>query len=49
LNDIFFGVPTQLGRKGVERIFEYELDEGEMAAFQRSAQDITENIAKLEL
>jgi malate dehydrogenase len=49
LNDIFFGVPTQLGRKGVERIFEYELDEGEMAAFQRSAQDVTDNIAKLEL
>jgi len=49
LNDIFFGVPTQLGRRGVERIFEYELDEEEMAAFQRSAQDVTDNIAKLEL
>ncbi|HUV91874.1 MAG TPA: malate dehydrogenase [Anaerolineales bacterium] len=49
LNDIFFGVPIQLGRKGVERIFEYELDEEEMAAFQRSAKDVTDNIAKLEL
>jgi malate dehydrogenase len=49
LNDIFFGVPTQLGRKGVERIFEYELDEEEMAAFQRSAKDVTNNITKLEL
>ena len=37
LNDIFFGVPTQLGRKGVEKIIEYKLSQGEQAAMQKSA------------
>jgi malate dehydrogenase len=47
LKDIFFGVPVQLGRKGVEKIIEYKLNESEMAAFQRSAAGVAENIAKL--
>jgi malate dehydrogenase len=36
LNDIFFGVPTQLGRKGVEKVIEYKLSEKEMADLQKS-------------
>ncbi len=31
LKDIFFGVPVQLGRKGVEKVIEYKLSEAEMA------------------
>jgi malate dehydrogenase len=49
LNDIFFGVPTQLGRKGVETIIEYKLSEAEMTALVKSAQGVSENIAKLNL
>ena len=37
LKDIFFGAPVQLGRKGVEKIFEYQLDETERAALDKSA------------
>ncbi|RMF50318.1 MAG: malate dehydrogenase [Anaerolineae bacterium] len=47
LNDIYFGVPTQLGRKGVERIIEYDLNEEEMAALKKSAEGVAANIAKL--
>lgn len=47
LKDIFFGVPVQLGRKGVEKIFEYPLSDSEKAALQKSAQGVAENIAKL--
>ncbi|GAB4522119.1 MAG: malate dehydrogenase [Anaerolineales bacterium] len=47
LNDIYFGVPVQLGRKGVERILEYRLNDEEMAALQKSAQDVSANIAQL--
>ena len=47
LNGLFFGVPVQLGRKGVEKVIEYKLSEAEMAALQKSAQGVAENIAKL--
>lgn len=49
LNDLFFGVPVQLGRTGVEKIIEYQLSAEEMASFQKSAQGVKENIAKLSL
>ncbi len=49
LKNIFFGVPAQLGRQGVEKIFEYQLNEFEMAALQQSAAGVAENIAKLRL
>jgi len=49
LNDLFFGVPVQLGKSGVEKIIEYRLTDEEMAAFHKSAQGVKENIAKLEL
>jgi malate dehydrogenase len=49
LKDIYFGVPVQLGRSGVEKIIEYELTSAELAALQSSAQGVAENIAKLNL
>jgi len=47
LKDIFFGVPVQLGRKGVEKVYEYQLSDQEMAALKKSAEGVKENIAKL--
>jgi malate dehydrogenase len=42
LNDMFFGVPVMLGRKGLEKIVEYSLDEEEKAAFDASAAAVKE-------
>lgn len=47
LQDLYFGVPVQLGRQGVEKIIEYKLSDSEMAALQKSAQGVAENTAKL--
>lgn len=47
LNDIYFGVPAQLGRVGVEKIIEYELSNAEKKAVEKSAMGVVENIAKL--
>lgn len=47
LKDIFFGAPVQLGRSGVEKVIEYKLSEAEMAALQKSAAGVAENITKL--
>ncbi len=47
LQDIFFGVPVQLGRKGVERIIEYSLDAEEKAALEKSAAAVRESIRTL--
>jgi len=47
MHDIFIGVPTMLGRKGVEKIIEYDLNDEEMAAFQKSADHVKSNVAKL--
>ena len=47
LNGLFFGVPVQLGRKGVEKVVEYQLSAAEMAALQKSAEGVAENVAKL--
>jgi malate dehydrogenase len=49
LNDIFFGVPVQLGRRGVEKILEYSLTDEEQAALQASANGVAENIKKLDI
>src|SRR5512139_2098356 len=35
IKDIFFGVPTQLGRKGVEKVIEYKLSDSELSAFRK--------------
>ena len=45
--DIFFGVPAQLGRSGVERIIEYPLTEKEQSALEESADHVRETIASL--
>jgi malate dehydrogenase len=47
LNDTFFGVPVQLGRKGIEKIVEYKLNKKERAAFDKSAASVAESIQTL--
>jgi malate dehydrogenase len=42
LKDMYFGVPVQLGRKGIERIIEYKLDDQEKALFEKSAASVRE-------
>ena len=42
LNDLYFGVPVQLGSAGVEKVIEYELDAEEKAAMQKSAEAVRE-------
>jgi malate dehydrogenase len=49
LNDIYFGAPARLGRNGVEAVIEYDLNEEEMAALQKSAEGVAANIALLKL
>lgn len=48
-NDIYVGVPILLGGNGVEKIFELDLTEDEKAALDRSAKNVQENTAKLQL
>jgi malate dehydrogenase len=48
LKDIFFGVPVQLGRSGMERILEYKLDADEKAAMEKSAAAVKESIAVMQ-
>src|SRR5512144_1235851 len=50
LNEIFFGAPAMLGRGGMEKIIEYELDADEKALFDKSAaavKDTHEALKKL--
>jgi malate dehydrogenase len=49
LSGIFFGVPVQLGRSGMEKIVEYDLDEGERGALLRSAERVRETIEELKI
>ncbi|MDH3942971.1 MAG: malate dehydrogenase [Anaerolineae bacterium] len=44
--EIFFGVPVQLGRTGLEKIIEYELNDEEMAALNESASHVAKVIAE---
>lgn len=46
---IFFGVPAQLGRKGLENVIEYNLNDAEKEALQKSADHVAENIKGLVL
>ncbi|HEY8552731.1 MAG TPA: malate dehydrogenase [Thermaerobacter sp.] len=46
---IFMGVPVVLGGNGIERILEIELTDEEREAFARSAADVRETLAKLDL
>lgn len=49
LRDLYFGVPIQLGRQGIEKIIEYHLSESDQAALQKSAKSVIESIAKLKV
>jgi malate dehydrogenase len=44
LTDMFFGVPVQLGRSGVEKVIEYALNDDEKAALEKSAAAVKESI-----
>jgi malate dehydrogenase len=46
---INFGVPVQLGRSGLEKIIEYDLDEKEQEALQKSADHVREVIEALKI
>jgi malate dehydrogenase len=47
LRDLYFGVPVQLGRDGVERIIELPLDAEEQAALDTSAERVREIVSGL--
>jgi malate dehydrogenase len=48
LTDMFFGVPVQLGRSGVEKVVEYTLDAEEKAALEKSAASVKESIREMQ-
>jgi malate dehydrogenase len=48
LKDMFFGVPVQLGRSGVEKVIEYTLDAKEKAALEKSAAAVKESIGVMQ-
>ncbi len=48
LKNMFFGVPVQLGRSGVEKVIEYKLDSDEKAALEKSAAAVKESIGVME-
>jgi malate dehydrogenase len=48
LEDIFFGVPVQLGRQGISKIMEYQLNQAEQEALNTSAHGVKQTIAALE-
>lgn len=47
LKDMFFGVSVQLGRKGVEKVYEYRLSLAEKAALQKSAEAVRQSVVAL--
>ncbi len=49
LSNIFFGVPAQLGRGGLEKVIEYHLSPEEQAALVQSANRVRESIDALKL
>lgn len=46
---IYFGVPVKLGRGGFKEIIEYDLNQAEQQALERSASDVRELIGALNL
>ena len=48
LNGIFFGVPVQLGRNGIEKVIEYKLNDLEKEEINKSAAAVRETIEALE-
>ena len=49
IKGLYVGVPTQLGAKGVEKIWEIKLTEDEDAALQKSAAAVKELVDMLKL
>jgi malate dehydrogenase len=47
LRDMFFGVPVQLGRKGIEKIVIYDLDQSEKEALNLSADAVRQTTEAL--
>ncbi len=47
MKDLFIGVPVVIGGKGVEKIIELKLSHEELAALQKSGQDVAASIAEL--
>jgi malate dehydrogenase len=47
ISDVYVGVPAVLGRSGVERIVELDLDEAELAALRAAAEGIRDKCADL--
>ncbi len=47
MKGLFLGVPCLLGEKGLERIIEVELDKGEKAALEASAEAVRTTVAEL--
>jgi len=48
IEDVYVGVPTRLGRSGVEEIVELELEEAELDALREAAEGIRAKCAELE-
>jgi len=46
---IFFGVPAQLGRGGLEKVIEYSLSAEEQSALEQSAEHVRETIEALKI
>ena len=49
LNDLSIGVPVVLGRNGIEKIVEIELNDAEKAHLQESAEGVKKTNGLLEL
>ncbi|MBI3158500.1 MAG: malate dehydrogenase [Chloroflexi bacterium] len=49
LSDMFFGVPAQLGRNGLERVHEYELTPAEKEMLDASAAAVRETMQSLKI
>jgi malate dehydrogenase len=49
IRDTYVGVPVKLGRKGIEEIVEIKLTADEAAALKKSADEVSQSIAKLKL
>jgi malate dehydrogenase len=48
LNDIYMGVPCQLGKDGVEKVLELEISEDDRKSLHRSAEEVRTGIAGLQ-
>ena len=49
LNNTFVGVPVKLGKKGIEEIIQIKLNADEQAALKKSADDVSQSMARLKI